>query len=71
MDLARRSYFPSYGGGPGLGYLLQTFVPRLRAEGLGETVQLIFVDNPARAFAFGDTSGDAAKAPQAAMVGHE
>jgi predicted metal-dependent phosphotriesterase family hydrolase len=52
MDLARRSYYPSYGGGPGLGYLLETFVPRLRAEGLGEVVEQILVENPARAFAF-------------------
>ncbi|HEX6508134.1 MAG TPA: phosphotriesterase-related protein [Chloroflexota bacterium] len=51
MDLARRSYYPSYGGGPGLGYLLGVFAPRLEAEGLGEMVQRIFVENPARAFA--------------------
>jgi 5-phospho-D-xylono-1,4-lactonase len=51
MDLARRSYYPSYGGGPGLGYLLETFVPRLRAEGLGEVVELLLIKNPARAFA--------------------
>jgi phosphotriesterase-related protein len=51
MDLARRSYYPSYGGGPGLGYLLGVFAPRLEAEGLGDMVQRIFVDNPARAFA--------------------
>ncbi|MGI8827592.1 MAG: phosphotriesterase family protein [Chloroflexota bacterium] len=52
LDFARRSYFPSYGGGPGLGYLLKTFVPRLKAEGLEEVVPLIFVDNPARALSF-------------------
>jgi phosphotriesterase-related protein len=50
MDLARRSYYPSYGGGPGLGYLLETFVPRLKGEGLGDVVQLLLVENPARAF---------------------
>jgi predicted metal-dependent phosphotriesterase family hydrolase len=50
MDLARRSYWPSYGGGPGLRYLLETFVPRLRAEGLEDVIPLIFVENPARAF---------------------
>jgi phosphotriesterase-related protein len=50
MDLARRSYWPSYGGGPGLTYLLETFVPRLRAEGLGDVVRKIFVENPARAY---------------------
>ena len=38
MDLARRSYYTSYGGGPGIAYLLQRFIPRLRAEGLGDIV---------------------------------
>jgi predicted metal-dependent phosphotriesterase family hydrolase len=55
MDLARRSYYPSYGGGPGLGYLLGVFAPRLEAEGLGEMVQRILVENPARAFALPET----------------
>lgn len=50
MDLARRSYYPTYGGGPGLRYLLDTFVPRLEAEGLGHVVPLLLVENPARAF---------------------
>jgi predicted metal-dependent phosphotriesterase family hydrolase len=50
LDLARRSYYPTYGGGPGLGYLLDTFAPRLKAEGLGDVVQLLFVENPARVF---------------------
>ncbi len=50
MDLARRSYWPSYGGGPGLRYLLDSFMPRLKAEGLDEVVPLLFVENPARAF---------------------
>lgn len=52
MDLARRSSYPSYEGGPGLRYLLDTVVPRLRAEGLTEVVPLLFVENPARAFSF-------------------
>jgi phosphotriesterase-related protein len=52
MDLARRSYYPSYGGGPGLTYLLTRFIPRLGAEGLGEVAEGIMIDNPARAFAF-------------------
>jgi 5-phospho-D-xylono-1,4-lactonase len=50
MDLARRSYWPSYGGGPGLRYLLNTFTPRLKAEGLDAVVPLLLVENPARAF---------------------
>lgn len=51
-DLARRSYYPSYGGGPGLAYLMSTFMPRLRDEGFGDLQQKVLVDNPARAFCF-------------------
>lgn len=51
-DLAKRSTRTSYGGGPGLGYLLGTFVPRLREVGLDDgAVQQLLVVNPARAFA--------------------
>jgi predicted metal-dependent phosphotriesterase family hydrolase len=46
-DLARRSYWKAYGGGPGLDYLLCRFVPRMRREGLGEVADRILVDNPA------------------------
>jgi phosphotriesterase-related protein len=52
MDLARRSYYPSYGGGPGLPYLIETFIPRLEAEGLTDAKRLLLVDNPARALSF-------------------
>lgn len=50
-DLARKSYWPSYGtgGGPGLTYILWRFVPWLRAEGLSEdAIQDLLVRNPAR-----------------------
>ena len=50
-DLARRSYWPALGGGPGLAYLLERFVPRARAAGLGEVTDAALVANPARAFA--------------------
>jgi phosphotriesterase-related protein len=53
MDTARRKYWRSYGGGPGLRFLLTEFVPRLRAAGLSaEDVEAIFVRNPAGAYAF-------------------
>ncbi len=51
-DLARKSYWPSYGtgGGPGLTYILWRFVPWLRSEGLSEdAIQDLLVKNPARA----------------------
>jgi phosphotriesterase-related protein len=50
-DLARRSYWPSYGtgGGPGLTYILWRFVPWLRSEGIPESaVEDLLVHNPAR-----------------------
>ncbi len=58
-DLARRSYWPSYGtgGGPGLTYILWRFVPWLRSEGLPEeAVQDLLVHNPARALSFNPVS---------------
>lgn len=48
-DLARRSYWPAYGGGPGLDYLLAVFLPRLRAEGLEDVADAALRTNPARA----------------------
>lgn len=48
-DLARRSYWPSFGGGPGLSYLLTTFVPRLRAEGKDDIADAALVTNPRQA----------------------
>jgi phosphotriesterase-related protein len=53
MDAARRKYWRSYGGGPGLRFLLTEFVPRLRAAGLSAgDVDTIFVRNPAGCYAF-------------------
>jgi 5-phospho-D-xylono-1,4-lactonase len=45
-DLARRSYWPAYGGGPGLDYLLTVFVPRLVRAGLGAVADTALVRNP-------------------------
>ncbi len=51
-DTGRSSVMRSYGGGPGLDYLFARFKPRLERELGPELSRLIFVDNPARAFAF-------------------
>jgi len=51
LDLGRRDYFRAYDGGPGMRYLLGTFVPRLERRIGAEAVRRILVDNPARAFA--------------------
>jgi len=55
-DFARRSDFVSYGGGPGLGYLFEKFVPYakkvFRHRGVDEKIVDKFVlHNPPRAFA--------------------
>lgn len=54
-DLARKSYWPSYGfgHGPGLTYILWRFVPWMLESGISrEAVEQILVHNPARAFAW-------------------
>jgi len=52
-DNGRASYLRSYGGGPGYEYILKTFVPRLRREGLDEsTIEDLLVNNPRRALSF-------------------
>lgn len=48
-DMARRSYWVAYGGGPGFDYLLRSFTPRLRAEGFtAAELELIWHHNPVR-----------------------
>jgi 5-phospho-D-xylono-1,4-lactonase len=48
-DMARRSYWKAYGGGPGFDYLLAVFSERLRAEGFSEEeLAAIWHTNPAR-----------------------
>jgi len=51
-DTGRASMMRAYGGGPGLDYVFVRFKPRLERELGGELSRQIFVDNPARAFAF-------------------
>ncbi len=57
MDAARRGYYKAYGGGPGLTWLLDGFSTAMDAHGLGSAQRRrLFVDNPARAFAFVDVT---------------
>ena len=51
-DTGRSSMMRAYGGGPGLDYVFARFKPRLERELGTELSRLIFVENPARAFAF-------------------
>ncbi len=53
MDAARRKYWRSYGGSPGLRFLLHDFVPRLRSGGLRQAdIDAIFVENPQVCYSF-------------------
>ena len=51
-DTGRASSMRAYGGGPGLDYVFARFKPRLERELGDELSHRIFVENPARAFAF-------------------
>jgi len=54
-DMAKHSYWPSYGagGGPGLTYILWRILPWMREEGMPEAaIGAMLVDNPARIFRF-------------------
>jgi 5-phospho-D-xylono-1,4-lactonase len=53
MDAARQGYYRSFGGRPGLAFLLTDFSAAMESRGLDASIrQTLFVDNPARAFAF-------------------
>ena len=52
MDAARNAYWKSYGGKPGLTWLLDRFFPEMVRAGFPESaVHRILVENPARAYA--------------------
>ncbi|MDG1277767.1 MAG: aryldialkylphosphatase [Algoriphagus sp.] len=52
MDAARNSYWKSYGGKPGLDYLLTTFPKELKKRNLEDFYDLLFIQNPRRIFSF-------------------
>jgi phosphotriesterase-related protein len=51
QDIGRRSMLRAYGGGPGMRYLMETFVPRVRRRIGDDATDGILVANPARVFA--------------------
>jgi 5-phospho-D-xylono-1,4-lactonase len=51
-DVARSSRYIAYGGGPGLEYLGNTFLPKLRARTNQEIVEQTLTTNPASWLAF-------------------
>ncbi len=52
MDAARNTYWKSYGGQPGLTFLLTTFVDELEKMELSQYFNALFVNNPKRLFEF-------------------
>lgn len=55
MDAARQGYYRAFGGSPGLPFLLREFSDVMEARGIDVTIRRrLFVDNPARAFAFAE-----------------
>jgi len=53
MDAAKRSYWKSYGGGPGLEFLLGDFSARMKTAGIGkDLLTRIFVSTPCRTYCF-------------------
>ena len=52
MDAAKTTYWQSYGGKPGLKFLLTTFKDDLQQMGLGQYYENIFVKNPAQLYSF-------------------
>jgi predicted metal-dependent phosphotriesterase family hydrolase len=61
MDAARQGYWTTYGGRPGMTFLLGAFADAMRERGIGDEAQeAMFVRNPARAYAFATASEGAA-----------
>lgn len=52
MDAARNTYWQSYGGSPGLTYLLTTFRDELAQRGLGDYWNRLMIDNPTALYTF-------------------
>ncbi len=52
MDAARHTYWKSYGGQPGLTYLLTDFVTGLYERGLAGYQKKIFIENPRQLYTF-------------------
>ncbi len=52
MDMARNAYWKSYGGSPGLSYLLNTIPVFLKTKGLEAYERTIFIDTPKAIFSF-------------------
>lgn len=52
MDMAKNAYWKSYGGSPGLNYLIETIPNFLKSKGLEDYYQKLFFDNPKSLYSF-------------------
>jgi predicted metal-dependent phosphotriesterase family hydrolase len=52
MDMAKNTYWKSYGGLPGLSYLLTEFRDKLKAKKLDNYFETLFFTNPQKLYAF-------------------
>jgi len=52
MDMAKKAYWKSYGGSPGLNYLMETIPDFLKSKELEAYLQKFFFENPKRLYSF-------------------
>ena len=52
MDMAKNAYWKSYGGGPGMTYLIEEIPHFLKLKGLEEYYQKLFFENPKLLYSF-------------------
>lgn len=52
MDMAKNVYWKSYGGSPGMTYLIDTIPEFLKSKGLEKHFQRLFFDNPQQLYTF-------------------
>lgn len=57
MDMAKNAYWKSYGGNPGLNYLIKTIPDFLKSKELEEYYQKLFYENPKKLYSFFKPSG--------------
>jgi phosphotriesterase-related protein len=56
MDMARSLYWKSYGGKPGLTFLLDVIPDKLASWGMSEYFDTLFNKNPKRLYAFANSN---------------
>jgi phosphotriesterase-related protein len=52
MDMAKNTYWKSFGGSPGLNYLIETIPGFLKSKGMYEYYENLFFENPKKLFQF-------------------